>query len=66
MGGSEKPVQTPQSVQPADTKSAAEVAAENDKKRQAALIASNAGNSNGQTTVGGGNADVTRKVLLGL
>ena len=68
LGGDEpKPVQTPNSVKPAaETKTPSQVAEENDAKRKAALLASNAGGAAKATTVGGGNADVTRKALLGL
>lgn len=67
MGGEmPKPIQVPQSVQPAaEEKTTSQVQAEEDAKKKAQLIAANA--SGGQTsTVGGGNADVTRKILLGL
>lgn len=66
FGGDEK-VKTPEAVKPAeDTKTAQQVADENDAKRKAALLAANAGGNNSATTVGGGNADVTRKNILGL
>ena len=72
MGGQEsKPIAVPEAVKPADpvapadTKSAADIAAEEEAKKKAALVALNAGGAQG-TTVGGGNADVTRKILLGL
>lgn len=72
LGGQEpKPMAIPEAVKPVEAapadqaKSPSEVAAEEEAKKKAALIALNAGGGQG-STVGGGNADVTRKVLLGL
>lgn len=65
-GAQPQPVQVPQYVQSStDEKTPAQIAAEEDAKKKAALIALNAGGAP-STTVGGGNADVTRKILLGL
>lgn len=67
LGGQEvAPVQVPQYVDPADKKTATQIAAEEEAKKKAALIAANAGSGAPAVTVGGGSADVTRKVLLGL
>lgn len=61
-----QPVQQPV-VRPATTsaKTASEIAAEEDKRKKQAAIVANAG-PNRRTTVGGGNADITSKTLLGL
>lgn len=66
--GDSKPVEIPKSVTPAVAeKTPEEIAAAEDAKKKAALVAANAGaTAPQQTTVGGGNADVTRKILLGL
>lgn len=69
FGGAEKPkaIETPPEVKPVtEAKTTTETAAEAEAKRKAALLATNAGGGNTATTIGGGNADVTRKNLLGL
>lgn len=65
--GGEQPKQVaiPETVKDPDYKSPAQIAAEEDAKKKAALLASNAGGAQA-TTFGGGNADVTQKMLLGL
>lgn len=67
--GEDKPkTQTPVAVQKqaaSDTKTATELAQEEEAKKKAQLIALNAGGSQGGT-LGGGEANVTRKNLLGL
>lgn len=68
-GGSDKKAPTPaaqaaEATQPQKTES--ELAADQEKAKKAALIAGNAGSGTPKPTVGGGNPDVTRKVLLGL
>lgn len=73
-GNDSKPVATPASVTPAaaagapaaeEQKTPAQIAEAEDQKKKNALLAVNAGGAQG-TTVGGGNANVTRKILLGL
>ena len=59
-----KPVQ--QVAQPANTqKSASQIAEEDAKRKKQAAIVANAG-ANKAATVGGGENQVTKKVLLGL
>lgn len=48
------------------TKSAEDIAAEKEQKRKSSIVAINAGAAIPKTTVGGGNANVTRRTLLGL
>ena len=68
FGGAEKPKALPapkqEPVEP--QKSPAETAAEDEQKQKAALIALNQGSTQPQGQLGGGDANVTRKVLLGL
>jgi hypothetical protein len=47
-------------------KSAEEIAADDEAKKRAALIAANAGGQQPKQPLATGNANVTRKVLLGL
>lgn len=68
FGGAEKPKAQPVIQQPKveDTKTASEIAAEEDQKKKAALVALNASGGTTAPTVGGASANVTRKTLLGL
>lgn len=61
-----KPQPVAQAAPQASGESEADIAAKETKKKNAAILALNAGKNNGASTIGGSNASVTSKTLLGL